>query len=215
MFKLDIISGPIVLLCLLALPVQQGSAQTLLVMGDSLSAAYGMPIDEGWVALLQKQINKAKINATVVNASVTGETTGGGLARFDQVLQRNKPEVVILELGANDGLRGFSVKRMRANLGLIVRKSQAMGARVLLLGMRIPPNYGKRYTEQFYQVYAELADQYRLDRVPFFLEGVGGNGELMQTDGLHPNIKAQPIIMKTVWAELRPLLLYNKAIDNN
>ena len=214
MFKLDIISRLIVLLCLLALPIS-GSAQTLLVMGDSLSAAYGIPVERGWVALLQKQMDKAQIDATVVNASITGETTGGGLARFDQILQQNKPEVVILELGANDGLRGFSVKRMRTNLGWMVQKSQAMGAKVLLLGMRIPPNYGKRYTEQFYQVYAGLADQYKLVRVPFFLEGVGGNSELMQRDGLHPNAKAQPIIMERVWAELQSLLLYNKAIDNN
>lgn len=214
MFKLSISSGVIILLCMLLLPMR-GGAQTLLVMGDSLSAAYGIPVDQGWVALLQKQINKAGIDARVVNASITGETTGGGLARFDQVLQQNKPELVILELGANDGLRGFSIKRMRTNLGWMVKKSHDMGAKVLLLGMRIPPNYGKRYTEQFYQVYAEIADQYKLVRVPFFLEGVGGNGKLMQRDGLHPNAKAQPIIVETVWAELQTLLLYNEAINNN
>ena len=215
MFKLSM-NGLAILLYLWVLPVQgKDNPQSLLVMGDSLSAAYGIPVDQGWVALLQKKIHQLRINTTVVNASITGETSAGGLARVDQLLQSNKPDIVILELGANDGLRGFSVKRMRINLGWIIQKSQAAGAKVLLLGMRIPPNYGKRYTDQFYQSYAELADQYKLVRIPFFLEGVGGNRALMQRDDLHPNAKAQPIILATVWAELQALLLYNKTINNN
>jgi acyl-CoA thioesterase-1 len=160
--------------------------------------------DQGWVGLLQARLRDR--GDEVVNAGISGDTTAGGLARLDALLERYRPAILILELGANDGLRGLPPARMGANLGEIIHRAQAHQAKVLLLGMRIPPNYGKRYNEMFEAVFPELAQRYGVAYVPFLLEGVGGNDGLMQPDGLHPNLAAQPVLLERVWARLEPLL---------
>ena len=142
----------------------------------------------------------------IINASISGETTAGGLARIDQALNRHQPDIVILELGGNDGLRGFSPKIMKSNLAKMIKRSKNSGAKVLLLGMRIPPNYGKRYTELFAEVYFQLAKEYRVSLVPFLLDGIGTRTDLMQHDGIHPNARAQPLIMEIVLTQLKPLI---------
>ncbi|MCU0734551.1 MAG: arylesterase [Methylotetracoccus sp.] len=180
-------------------------AQTILVLGDSISAAYGLPsIDRGWVALLQQRL--ADSGARVVNASIPGETTAGGLTRLAPLLAREKPAVVIVELGANDGLRGLTLDQMKANLNGIVDQAQEARAKVLLLGMRLPPNYGKRYADAFAAIFARLAEERRIAYVPFLMDGVGGQRDMMQTDGLHPNEAAQTVMMEHVWSALQPLL---------
>lgn len=181
-------------------------AATILVMGDSISAGYGLEIDQGWVALLQQKFIEENQDHRVVNASISGDTSAGGLARLDANLERYKPAIVIIELGGNDGLRGLSPKRMKANLSEMIKRSRAAGARVLLLGMRIPPNYGKRYAELFHQVYYQLEEEYRIAFVPFLLEDVALEKAFMQHDGIHPNSKAQAIIANRVWQQLEPML---------
>jgi acyl-CoA thioesterase-1 len=178
----------------------------ILVLGDSLSAGYGVPVDEGWVALLQRRLDGEGYGYTVVNASVSGETTVGGLERLPRALARHKPAIVIVELGGNDGLRGLPVPELRVNLEAIIRASRSAGAKVLLAGIRIPPNYGPRYTEQFYAVYGELARELRVAWVPFFLEGIALRDDLFQDDGIHPDLQAQPILLDNVWPVLKPLL---------
>ncbi|MBI1194871.1 MAG: arylesterase [Gammaproteobacteria bacterium] len=177
-------------------------AETILVVGDSLSAGYGVEIDNAWVARLQVRLPDDKI----VNASISGETSNGGLSRLPRLLQRYTPGIVIVELGANDGLRGFPIQRLRDNLTAMIRLSREQGARVLLLGMRLPPNYGSRYAEAFHNVYLDLAAELKVPLVPFLLEGVATHDDLMQGDGLHPNDRAQGILFDTVWAVLRPLV---------
>lgn len=180
-------------------------AETLLVVGDSISAGYGLgQIDQGWVAKVQQQLKPRGIE--VVNASISGDTTLGGLNRIDELLGRVQPAVVIIELGGNDGLRGLTPAQMESNLLAMIAKSRAAKARVLLLGMRIPPNYGKRYADLFQRVYGRVAEQTRVDLVPFLLEGVGGIDDMMQADGIHPNEKAQPIIAEQVIKALIPML---------
>lgn len=189
---------------LLALPglIQ---AKTVLVLGDSISAGYGLEkIDYGWVALLRDAARP--LGVEVANASVSGETSAGGLARIDELLRRYRPAVVILELGANDGLRGLSPKQLEANLGETVVRSEAAGAKVLLLGMKIPPNYGKRYTDLFQAAFQRVAETHGTAFVPFLLQGVGGQDHLMQADGLHPNREAQAILFRQVWDKLEPML---------
>ncbi|CAL1241840.1 arylesterase [Candidatus Methylocalor cossyra] len=179
--------------------------KTVLVLGDSISAGYGLEnIQQGWVALLQEKLRPRGIS--VINASVSGDTSAGGLARLDPLLAEHRPAVVILELGGNDGLRGLSPQQMEANLEALVDRSRAAGAQVLLLGMKIPPNYGKRYTEMFQDVYRRVAERKEVAWVPFLLEGVGGRDALMQTDGIHPNRDAQAILFARVWEKLEPLL---------
>ena len=185
------------------------SARTILVFGDSLSAAYGIRPEQGWVPLLAQRLHAQGYGYQVVNASVSGETSGGGLERLPRALQLHTPAIVILELGANDGLRGLPLSEMRANLGRMVELSQAAGARVLLLGIRIPPNYGPRYTEEFARVFPELAQHYRVPLVPFLLENVALNPALMQEDGMHPNPAGEPLILDTLWPYLKPLLKNN------
>lgn len=181
------------------------SAQTVLVLGDSISAAYGLTsIDRGWVALLQMRL--AEKGGQVLNASIPGDTTAGGLVRIQPLLDQNKPAVVIVELGANDGLRGLTLEQMNDNLNGIVTRSQGAGAKVLLLGMRLPPNYGRRYADGFAAVYAGLARGRGVAYVPFLMDGVGGEGRMMQADGLHPNEAAQPVMLDHVWKALQPLL---------
>lgn len=182
------------------------SARTLLVFGDSLSAAYGIDAKAGWVSLLDKRLRSEGYGYRVVNASVSGETTTGGLSRLPRALATHKPSVVILELGANDGLRGLPLATSRANLDEMLRVCRAQGARVLLLGMKMPPNYGPRYTEGFEKAYRDLAKLHRAELVPFFLDGVALNPKLMQPDGLHPVAAAQPRLLANVWAGLAPLL---------
>jgi acyl-CoA thioesterase-1 len=189
---------------LLALP-GLADAESVLVVGDSISAGYGLEkIDQGWVALLQEKLKGRGV--AVVNASISGDTTAGGLARIDALLERERPAVVILELGGNDGLRGLSPAQMEANLDAMIVRSRAAGAKILLLGMKIPPNYGKRYAELFEQVYPSLAERRGVALVPFLLEGVGGKDVLMQPDGIHPNREAQPLLAQQVWERLEPIL---------
>lgn len=184
-----------------------GFGGTILVLGDSISAGYGLDSsDSGWVVLLREKVKTTGRNIEVVNASIAGETSAGGLSRIDGLLSRHKPSILILELGANDGLRGLSPARMQANLGEIIARAEASGSRILVLGMRIPPNYGKRYNDLFEAVYPNLAKQYDAVLVPFLMEGVGGQNHLMQADGLHPNGDAQPILFQRVWKMLEPML---------
>lgn len=174
----------------------------LLVLGDSLSAGYGIDVDKGWVQLLQERLREEGYPHRVVNASVSGETTAGGLKRLPRLLEEHQPQWVLLELGGNDGLRGQPVADMKANLKKMVTLSRAEDARVILLGMQIPPNYGPRYTEQFTRAFPQLADELSLPLVEFMLEGVAARDEYMQNDGIHPNAKAQPLILDNVWPRL-------------
>jgi len=182
------------------------SARTILVFGDSLSAAYGIRPEHGWVALLAQRLHAQGYGYQVVNASVSGETSTGGLERLPRALQLHTPEIVILELGANDGLRGLPASALRESLARMVQLSQAAGARVLLVGIRIPPNYGPRYTEEFARVFPELARQYHVPLVPFLLEKVALDPALMQDDGMHPNAAGEPPVLDTLWPYLKPLL---------
>jgi acyl-CoA thioesterase-1 len=178
----------------------------IVVLGDSISAGYGIEVEEGWVALLQKKLIETKHNYRISNASISGDTSAGGLARIDQILTAQQPGIVLLQLGANDGLRGLSPVQMKSNLAEIVRRAQKAGAKVILLGMKIPPNYGKRYVDMFYNIYPQLAKELNIPLVPFILEDVVLNKDLMQADGLHPNAKAQPILAEKIEPYLFPLL---------
>lgn len=181
-------------------------AKSIVVLGDSISAGYGIEVQQGWVALLRHKLAEENASYEIINASISGDTTAGGLARIDKILATHQPEIVLVELGANDGLRGLSPKLMKDNLAEITRRAQKAGAKVLLLSMRIPPNYGKRYTEMVYGVYPQLSEELGVPYIPFILEDVALVKELMQPDGLHPNAKAQPMIADKVWLHLQPLL---------
>jgi acyl-CoA thioesterase-1 len=182
------------------------TAKSIVVLGDSISAGYGIEVAQGWAALLQKKLNEKHSDYTISNESISGDTTAGGLARIDNVLKLHKPNIVIIELGANDGLRGLPPALIKNNLAEIVRRAEKAGAKVLLLSMRIPPNYGKRYTDMFYSVYAQLSTELGVPYVPFILENVALTKDMMQQDGLHPNAKAQPVIADKIWPQLLPLL---------
>ena len=171
-----------------------------------MSAAYGISQARGWVALLGERLKRERPDYSVVNASISGETTGGGLARIKPALERHRPAIVILELGANDGLRGLPVGQMKKNLGAMIEQAQKVGARVLILGMRLPPNYGPDYTQAFEAAFGELAKRYRTALVPFLLEDVVEKPDLFQADRIHPSAEAQPLILERVWTKLRPLL---------
>lgn len=179
---------------------------TLLVMGDSLSAAYGIEADEGWVSLLEARLDG---KARVVNASISGETSSGGASRLPELLGQHAPDIVLLELGGNDGLRGLPPGQFEANLRRMIEASQEADAQVMLLGIDIPPNYGQAYRDAFTGVFHRLADDYELPLVPFLLEGVALDEALMQSDGIHPTADAQPIILDNVWPELEALLEEN------
>ncbi len=181
-------------------------ARTVLVVGDSLSAEYGLRRGSGWVALLEQRLARDKIRATVINASISGDTSSGGLNRLPAALTREHPALVILELGANDGLRGLPIPMMTANLARLIDLAQQAGAKVALAEMRIPPNYGPLYTQRFQAAFGELAQRYHLPLIPFLLDGVAGNPALIQDDGLHPRAEAQPRILDNVWPTLAPLL---------
>jgi acyl-CoA thioesterase-1 len=180
--------------------------RTLLVFGDSLSAAYGLRADQGWVAQLQKRLSDQGYGYRVVNASVSGETTSGGRTRLARALEQHRPALVVLELGANDGLRGLPPKDARTNLGTMLSVIKKSGARVLLVGILIPPNYGPRYADSFSGIYPDLAREYKVPLVPFMLDGIALDARLMQADGLHPNALGQPRVLENVWRHLKPLL---------
>lgn len=191
------------LLCVLALPV---SAQNILVVGDSISAAFGLEINQGWVQLLQQRIEDEGYPHRVVNASVSGDTTAGGLARLPRLLQEHDPALVVIELGGNDGLRGMPPANMQQNLSQMVELSQGSGADAMLLGMMIPPNYGLRYTQAFNQAFVEVAEKWSIPLLPFLLEGVGDVPKLMQSDRIHPTAEAQPILLENAWPLIRDWL---------
>ncbi|MDH0302101.1 MULTISPECIES: arylesterase [unclassified Pseudomonas] len=190
-------------LCCLA---QGAAAGTLLVVGDSISAGFGLDTRQGWVNLLQQQLRKEGFDDQVVNASISGDTSAGGQARLSALLAAHKPDLVVLELGGNDGLRGQPPQQLQQNLAAMIDQSRAAGAKVVLLGMRLPPNYGVRYTTAFAQVYEQLAAEKKVPLVPFFLEGVGGVPELMQADGIHPAATAQQRLLENAWPTIKPLL---------
>ncbi|KNC18074.1 MULTISPECIES: arylesterase [Pseudomonas] len=190
----------------LMLAAQSAVAGTVLIVGDSISAAFGLDTRAGWVALLEKRLAQQGFDDKVVNASITGDTSANGLARLPAQLAAHKPDLVLLELGGNDGLRGMPVAQLQQNLASMIDLSRKAGAQVLLLGMQLPPNYGARYTKAFAQVYQTLADEKKVALVPFLLEGVGGVPTLMQADGVHPTAGAQGKLLENVWPTLKPLL---------
>jgi len=190
----------------LMLMAQNAAAGTVLVVGDSISAGLGLDTSKGWVSLLRQRLEHEGFKDSVVNASISGDTTANGQARLPALLAANKPSVVIVELGGNDGLQGHPPAQMQQNLAAMIDASRAAGAKVLLLGMKLPPNYGARYTNAFAQVYSQLGEQKQVPLVPFFLEGVGGVPSLMQADGIHPAVNAQGKLLENVWPQLKPLL---------
>ena len=182
------------------------SKPVILVFGDSLSAAYGIPKEQGWVNLLSQRVKDNQLPYEVANASVSGETTAGGLSRLPAALKQFKPSIVVLELGANDGLRGLPVDAMKNNLEKMIQASKQANAQVVLLGMLIPPNYGPKYTNGFKAAFLDLAEKYKTPFIPFFLNGISGHSDLVLEDGLHPNVNAQRNILENVWPTLKPLL---------
>lgn len=180
--------------------------KTVLVLGDSLSAEYGLNRGAGWVALMEQKLKAEKIEASIVNASISGETTSGGRARLPALLTQHKPDVVVIELGANDGLRGLPVPAATANMRTMIELAQKNKARVLLVGMRIPPNYGRTYTDNFFGMYTSLSSQYKTALVPFMLEGVADKPALFQSDRLHPAAQAHPTILANIWPHILPLV---------
>lgn len=191
---------------LLSVQVLAGSG-TILVMGDSLSAAYGVETEKAWVAQLRKRLDSRDYAGwSVVNASISGETTDGGLRRLPDLLSRHQPDIVVIELGGNDGLRGFPPSVIENNLARMIEQSQQAGSRVLLVGMQMPPNYGPRYTEAFAGIYPELAEAQDTALVPFFLDGIYNQQGMMQDDGIHPTAEAQTKLLDNLWPHLKPLL---------
>ncbi len=196
------LSAGLALMCM----AQNAAAGTVLIVGDSISAAFGLDTRVGWVALLEKRLRDEGFKDQVVNASISGDTSAGGQARLPALLAEHKPELVIIELGGNDGLRGQLPMQLKQNLASMIDNARASGAKVLLLGMQLPPNYGARYTKAFAEVYPALAEEKNVALVPFFLEGVGGHPELMQADGIHPGPAGQDKLLNNVWPTLKPLL---------
>jgi len=187
-------------------PSALASGRTILVLGDSLSAAYGLPREKGWVTLLEERLSARKFNYRVVNASISGETSAGGASRIEALLRQHRPQILILALGANDGLRGLPIEQLETNLEVIIRAARRNNTKVLLAGMHLPPNFGPAYTRRFTAVYAELARRHRTAFVPFLLEGFADRPEYFLADGIHPNAAAQPLILDRVWQALAPLL---------
>ena len=196
------LSAALALMCM----AQNAAAGTILIVGDSISAGFGLDTRLGWVSLLEQRLSKEGHDDKVLNASISRDTSAGGLARLPALLAEHKPDVVIVELGGNDGLRGQLPAQLKQNLASMIEASQQAGAKVLLLGMQLPPNYGARYTQAFAAVYGELANEKKVALVPFFLEGVGGKPELMQADRIHPAAGAQGLLLDNVWPVLKPLL---------
>lgn len=198
--------GLLLAVCLFPAALAGGENRAVLVFGDSLSAAYGIEVEKSWVSLLGERLKGRELPYQVVNASISGETTRGGAARIDSVLADYHPEIVLVELGGNDGLRGIDLETTRKNLEKIVDASLSAGARVLLLAMELPPNYGQSYISQFRQIYQYLGERDGVTLVPFFLQGVAGNETLMQDDGIHPEAEAQPRLLENVWPYLAAML---------
>ncbi|MBA1379360.1 arylesterase [Pseudomonas brassicacearum] len=196
------LSAGLALMCM----AQNAAAGTVLIVGDSISAAFGLDTRQGWVSLLEQRLKTEGFDDKVINASISGDTSAGGLARLPALLSAHKPELVILELGGNDGLRGQPPTQLQQNLAAMIDSSRASGAKVLLLGMQLPPNYGRRYTDAFARVYSTLAEEKNVPLVPFFLKEVGGVPGMMQGDGLHPSVAAQGKLLENVWPTLKPLL---------
>jgi acyl-CoA thioesterase-1 len=188
------------------LPARAVEPPAILVVGDSLSAGYGLAPGQGWVTLLEQRLKREGYGYRVVNASVSGETTDGGVQRLDRALALHRPGIVIIELGANDALRGLPVSRVRSNLELLIMKSRASGAAVLIVAMRIPTNYGQRYSTSFQQIYSDLAARYRIGLAPFLTDQVALDLALFQADGIHPTAAAQPLLLDSLWPQLAPLL---------
>ncbi len=195
-----------VLSCLLLSGYAHSAPKTLLVLGDSLSAEYGLARGTGWVALLEKKLASKKINRRVINASISGETSSGGKARLAALLKIHQPEIVIIELGGNDALRGLDLNASEQNFRDMINMSKENKAKPLLVAMQIPPNYGKAYTEKFFSMYAKLAKDTQTALVPFFLKGVAEKSELFQPDRIHPTAEAHPIMLENVWGPLQKLI---------
>jgi acyl-CoA thioesterase-1 len=181
-------------------------ARTILVVGDSLSSEYGLPRDTGWVSRLSERLSRQDPQYSVVNASISGDTTSGGRARLPALLKRFEPDIVVLELGGNDGLRGLDLEQMRSNLQAMIDACRAARARVLLIGIQIPPNYGREYAQRFFESYALLERSNRIERVPFLLEGFADRPDLFQPDRIHPSQQAQALMLANVWPKLQPML---------
>ena len=194
------------LLALLPLSGASAAANTILVLGDSLSAGYGVQVEQGWVALLKQRLTQQGYGYQVVNASVSGETSGGGKVRLPALLKAHQPGLVIVELGANDGLRGLPLQQLHSNLDNMITGIQASGAQVLLVGMQMPPNYGATYVNGFAHTFGDVAQLHKAKLVPFLLDGVALDASLMQNDNLHPNERGQPKLLDNVWAVLQPML---------
>lgn len=185
---------------------EPGPARTVLVLGDSISAAYGIQREQGWVTLLDERLKTLNPAHRVINASVSGDTTGGGLARLPDALALHEPDIVVIELGGNDALRGYPVDRIARNLDAMTTQVSEVGAKVVIAGMQIPPNYGPRYTESFFSAFADVAQRHQATLIPFLLDGIATDEGLMQGDGIHPTAAAQPRILDNVWPLLAPLL---------
>lgn len=179
----------------------------MLVLGDSLSAEYGIARGAGWVTLLEQRLKTEQIHATIVNASISGETTSGGKVRLSELLSQHRPSIVVIELGGNDGLRGLPLAAAEANLRAMIQESRNAKAKVLLIGMQIPPNYGREYAERFSGLYQKLSKEAKIPLVPFLLEGVASRPQLFQADRIHPLAEAQPIMLNNIWPHLKPLLM--------
>lgn len=183
------------------------ASKTVLVLGDSLSAEYGIARGSGWVPLLEQRLQGSNPDVKVINASISGETTSGGRSRLPTLLQQHRPGVVIIELGANDGLRGLALSATESNLRAMIAASQAIKAKVLLVGMQLPPNYGRDYATRFGRLFPKIANDTKIAFVPFLLEGIADKEQLFQADRLHPTAAAQPVILENVWPKLKPLLI--------
>ena len=196
------------LLCMAVLHTPHSLANTskILIVGDSLSAEYGLPRGTGWVSLLDKRLRSQQSSWSLINASISGETSAGGQARLATLLKTHQPQIVIIELGANDALRGLQLQATEKNLRQMIQASKKSGAKVLLLGMRIPPNYGADYSNQFFRLFAKLSESEKIEYVPFFLEKIADKVELFQADRIHPNVDAQSILLENVWPKLQPML---------
>lgn len=189
-----------------AYPEPLEKSNKILVLGDSISAGYRIPLEQGWVQLVENQLKQSNPHVALVNASVSGDTTSNGLARLPKLLKIHHPDIVIIELGGNDGLRGVPIENIESNLAQLITLSQQAGAEVILAGMQIPPSYGPFYTKPFAELYPKLAEKYQTKLIPFLLEGVGGNQELMQSDGIHPNAKGQPVLAQNALKVLNDML---------
>jgi len=197
----------LLLFCMLfAFGAPAAAERSILILGDSISSAYGIAQPRGWVALLGERLKRERLDYIVANASVSGDTTAGGVARLPRALERHKPAVVVIELGGNDGLRGLPVAAMKRNLSAMIQQSTKAGARVLLVGMRVPPNYGPDYAKAFDSAFGELARQHKTALVPFLMEDFADKADLFQPDRIHPTEAAQPLMLERVWKALQPLL---------